>query len=357
MKIKNNIFLLLFVLIIGTFFASLSFMSCKNEAILASIEEEVALKNFSVSSTLIGFAQVGDDLFVANSETLFTKKKNTLTEWQSISAPSDAKLIQKIAGNGKTIFVSFNEGGVYSYKNKAWKKVANSDKIQAVFGTDTMFGYDLYNKKLYEVKESGVTELSKASFSEGEYLVSAAGSYYSTSGKVNGKSVGKVYSTKDYKLVPALKDLSNIKSVSLGPNNTIFILTDKDIYQYDGTNLYSKNIEDSEKKPLSVFYFAEKDSVLISCSKKFIELKLKKKSLKDAVEVPLGSESSIIPPSVYPQFNSAIGKFSFGSMFVLSSKDGKSYSVFATISAGSLIKNTGLWGYHSFAEKPEWNRE
>ncbi len=350
MKIKKYIILPLFVL---TLF---SFLACKNEPVLATIEKEVSLKQFSVSSALVGFAQVGDYIFSANSELLFTKKKNTEGEWTKIKAPENANLIQKIASNGTTLFVAFNEGGVYSYKNE-WKKVKNSDDIQAVFGDSKIFGYAINGQKLYEVKEDGAVAVNNVSFSKGEYLSSAAASYYASSGKAGGKSMAKIYSAKDNKPVAALKGLSDVKEICAGPNNSIFILTDKRVYQFDGKNKIEKNIELEKAEPLSVFYFAEKDMLLIACTKKYVEFKLKNQSLKDASQITVGSQDSTTPPSVYPQFNSTIGKFAFGSIFATADKDGKNYSIFASVSAGSLTKNTGLWAYHSFAEKQEWNRE
>ncbi len=332
MKIRKYIVLFLTLLVL------LSFSACKNDPIFAAIEQEVKLKKFSAIGNIVGFAQIGDDLFVANSERVFTKKRGSSGSWSSVGAPGS--IILKLASDGKSLFASFNEGGAYYYKKGSWHKVSGAGSIQAVFGDTTIFGYD--GSKVFKVTESGLTGIKSVS----SYLVGASGNYFATTDgfySVSGTTATEVKSAP-----------SNIKAMCSGPNNKVFILAGSSVYQYDGSKFSSKLVSGAD--PLSIFYFKDKEMILIGCTKKYAEFKLKNNSIADATQISLGSSKSTTPSDVFSQFNSTIGKFSLNPIFAVSNKAGTGYSVFAGVSAGHLTKNTGLWAYHSFA-KQEWNRD
>ncbi len=358
MKMKKYIVLILVC------FSIVSFIACKNEAIFAEIEEEVNLKKFSIESNIIGFAEIGDNIFVANPQALSTKAKNaTITSsWKNIPHPAKANLISSLAVKEQNIFASFIEGGVYCYKGKKWNKIKNSDNIESCYGDSVIFGCEKgasyeapkYKRNVYEITETEAKKLSTLD-SKYEYLVGASGDYYATRGlDENKKDVGKIYSKTDNKAVPKLASLKNIRTLCAGPTNgTILIIANTKIYHYDGTNLTSKEI--SKKAPLSLFYLKEKKSLLIGCKEGYTELKFDgTNTLSKAKEILPGAEGSTTPKAVYSQYNSAIGKSAFRPIFATQS--GTNYSVFAGIIPNVSQKNKGLWAYHSNG-KQEWNRE
>ncbi len=362
MKMKKYMVLILVC------FSIVSFMACKNDAIFAEIEEEVNLKKFSVEATIIGFAEIEDDIYVANSQALFSKNKNALSTapWEKIEHPTEANLISSLAVKEDSIFAIFIEGGPYFFKEGQWNKIENTYNIESCYGDSVIFGgerdeSDEKNKQkrtVYEITETGVTALGTFD-SEYEYLVGASGDYYASSGiddrdSKNKKYVGKIYSKTDTKPVPALAELEGIKTLCAGPNNTVFIVADEKIYQFDGTNLNSKDI--SKEKPLSLFYFKERNALLIGCKEGYTELKFTDDDINNASEILPGKEGSTTPKDVYSQFTSAIGKSLFRPIFAVEASDASSYSVFAGITPNVSLKNKGLWAYHSNG-KPEWNRE
>ncbi len=357
MKTKKYIILLL------SFLSVASFIACKNEPIFAAIEKEVELKDFSIESNVIGFAEIGNTIYAANTKAVYTKTVGASGEWKSIGTPKGTELIQGIAVESGKLLVSVateitdnSDGSIknikgkvssYNPSNKTWTDISNN--AQLIYGDSKIFAFDYNTKKIYTITTSAkeINTLSK-----NERLIAAADNYYATTGKdKDGNYVGKIYTGTAQ--VNELKDLKQIKDLCTGPGTKLMIIADGKIYQYDGTSLKAKELKN--KKPISLFYFKDENTLLIGCEEGYTELKFDATNdVAKATEISPGKDGSTTPKAVYSQFNSIIGNTSFKPIFAV--KNAKDYSIFAGIHASTALKNNGLWAYHSNG-KQEWNRD
>lgn len=335
MKLKKIFFVLILFLTLGILF------SCKNKPIFYSIEQEVKLNKFSVSGNIVGIVKLDNKIYVATPEMIFSRPLNSREDLKKTDLPS-GKLVQSLVTNGTVLFTCFYKGGVHFYQDNTWKKIPNSDSIKAVFGNSKIFGTD--GKNVYEITTTGLgspTAVTKT-------LVGAGGDYFALTN-------GLYKSSSNTPIVTTTHTPKNIRSACEGPSGSVFILSDKILYHYDGSQFTS--IEIKNKLPLSIFYFEMKKTVLVACGKSYTEIKLDptKNTLEGAKQIEPGASDSTTPPKTAIQFESAIGSYSINPIFGVDIGDG-AYEILAGVLAGSNTRYTGLWAYYSNG-KQEWNRE
>ena len=206
-----------------------------------------------------------------------------------------------------------------------------------------VFGYD--GENVYKITTAGI---GNSILSKSGIFVGAGGGYFAFADGVykDGTPVTAVAGSP-----------SDIKSACGGDGTTVFVLAGSTVYHYGGTSWSSQAV--SLSNPLSVSYFkygTSEERVLVGSGKGYGEVKLASgiHTLAGAYYIGAGESGSTTPPSVNAQYTSSIGAYSI--MPVLAVYRGGDYTVFAGVHAGSIHRNTGLWGFYSNGNV-EWNRE
>ncbi len=335
MNIKKNIFFYPAVLLSV---AVTVLAACTNAPIFYAIEQEVKLKNFSIKGNVRGFAQIDKTIYTANGEDVFYKAYDSTDAWTALNFPDG--LIQGVVADGSVLFAAGAKGGV-KYYNGSWNSVPGGENIKMVFGDSTVFGTDY--SSIYTVTASGVVRIKGLASGE---LLTGAGGMYCTTDKGVFKNDGSAVSG-----APS----SDIISASKGKNDhSLFVLSGKTLYHYDGSAWTSTAIETD--MPSCIFYFDALKTVLIGCKKGYTEIRLHEgnDNLTGASEIKPGEAGSTTPKSSVNQYQSVTGSYPLEPVFAAGTKI--QYSVFAGAQAGSMERNTGLWAFYSFY-KQEWNRE
>lgn len=346
MKTKRYIL----IAILGIFL----FISCKNQPIFSSIEQEIHLKNFSVDGNIIGIINVGEKIYTASPANIYSKAKTSADNWDPILSVGG---ITGIASDGTNIFVSFQSDKIkfLDTSNAAshWTDVPGSGNIQGVFGNKTVFGYDLKNKKIYKILTNNIEEVLTA-----DILVSAANDYFLTAGKPKTDKDAAV-PPKLYKGAVLQTGLpEKAKKLCAFDNDNIFVLAGSTLYYYTGDGAWNNKIELKDKTPQTLSYFKERQTVLVGCTKGYTEIKLDTNTptdLSKAKQLNPGAEGSTTPPGSQAQYLSALG-FYLTSPILGVDRGSSNYALFLGIHAGPIYRNTGLWGFYS-DKKKEWNRE
>ncbi len=357
----------------------ITFTSCKNPPIFATIEQEVKLKKFSVAGSILGFAQIGDDIYVANPAAVYTKKKDSTGGWSSIG--NVGGFTSALLSDGTNLFASLVDGGVYKYNKatKKWDLISDSEKCTAIYGSGSNILAYAHDTKpnpsagekpiniypIYTITTGGATEIATIKELDEDdnlqdvdnikqYPVGAARrdaiSYFATKSRVYSFSGS---SATEEKLG---KKISDIKTMCEGPGSTVFILTGSTVYQYDGSTLKEKSLSIGGVKKAFFFKTASKKKLLIACDKGYTELTFTNDNLEDATETAPSSAqtNSTTAINAFEQYSSTLGSLSFDPIFAVETT-GSDYAVYAGISAHPLRKKTGLWAYYSTTQ--EWNRE
>ena len=334
----------------------LLFVSCQNQPIFSAIEQEIYLKNFSVDGNIIGIINVGGNVYAASPANICSKGKVSDEKWSEIL---DAGRITGLASDGTNIFVSFQSGKVKfldtGNTNNGWKNIPNTENIQGVFGNKTVFGYDLKNKKVYKISTSSCQEILAGSNS----LISAANDYFLITGKPKTGNEAAV-PPKLYKGASLQTGLPEKASkICAFDNDNLFVLAGSSLYYYTGDGTWNNKIEiKKDKVPFTISYFKERKTVLIGCIKGYTEIKLDNDNptdLSKAKQLNPGEEGSTTPPACKAQYQSALGLYLTSPILGID-RGGSNYALFVGIHAGSIYRNTGLWGFYS-DKKREWNRE
>lgn len=313
--------------------------SCTNQPIFAAIEQEIKLKNFSVRGPIASLLELNNTVYAATPEAVFSKSKWSSGEWSSIGSPGS--FIQSLATDGTNLFAATTEG-VYYY-NGGWSKVPGGGSIVMIGGNNGVFGYDEKGKTVYKITTGGInTPLSISGT-----FIGGGGNYFAfTDGLYTAGSTTKVAGSP-----------SGVKSVCGGDGTTVFVLAGSTVYHYDGASWSSQAV--SLSSPLSISYFkygTSEERVLVG-GKGYGEVKLASgiHTLAGAYYIGAGESGSTTPPSVNAQYTSSIGAHSLMPVMAVD-RGGGNYTVFAGVNAGSIYRNTGLWGFYSNGNV-EWNRE
>lgn len=332
MKLKH-------VLILASCLAILITLSCTNPPIFAAIEQEVKLKSFSVRGPISSLLELNNTVYAATPEAVFSKSKWSNGEWDNIGSPG--RLVQNFATDGTHLFAATADG-VYYY-NGGWSAVPGGGSIVTIGGNNMVFGYD--GENVYKITTAGI---GNSILSKSGIFVGAGGGYFAFADGVykDGTPVTAVAGSP-----------SDIKSACGGDGTTVFVLAGSTVYHYGGTSWSSQAV--SLSNPLSVSYFkygTSEGRVLVGSGKGYGEVKLASgiHTLAGAYYIGAGESGSTTPPSVNAQYTSSIGAYSIKP--VLAVYRGGDYTVFAGVHAGSIHRNTGLWGFYSNGNV-EWNRE
>ena len=310
--------------------------SCTNQPIFAAIEQEIKLKNFSVRGPIASLLELNNTVYAATPEAVFSKSKWSSGEWSSIGSPGG--FIQSLATDGTNLFAATAEG-VYYY-NGGWSKVPGGDSIVMIGGNNRVFGYD--GKNVYKITTAGI---GNSILSKSGIFIGAGGEYFAFTDGVykDGTPATAVAGSP-----------SGIKSACGGDGTTVFVLAGSTVYHY-GSSWSSQAV--SLSNPLSISYFkygTSEERVLVG-GKGYGEIKLSGATLTGASYISAGSSGSTTPPSVNAQYTSSIGAHSLMPVMAVD-RGGGNYTVFAGVNAGSIYRNTGLWGFYSNGNV-EWNRE
>lgn len=346
MKIKTKLAFLIFIFLCFL-------LSCSGSYIFAAIENEVKLKNSSVTGTIRSLVKVGDKLYVANGaileKTAFSDK-----EWTEIKNPArlpDSAICTGIATDGINLFASFidddnSDIGVYYYSVGEWNIVPSStgNDITGVFGNGTVFATSQKNSSateetvnIYKITTSVLTKITTSTSKEPFHLLAAGGDYFSTSEGVYNSTGFVANSPK------------NVKAID---KTGAYFLTDGSLYKAsDFTRSYTHNIKNLTDAVL--VKIDGKDLLLVSSDNGgYSEIILDSGDITKSKTISAkDSGSTTSNPS---QYESAVGKYPTKSIFAESGAQG--YYIYLGVNDPNYARYTGLWGYYSYGKK-EWNRE
>ena len=339
MKINKNIF----ILWILSF--SLFNWSCKNAPVFAAIEEEVKLKKQTVQGQISGIIKFQNDLYCANPKHVFKKKVNSLGEWEVINTPGG--MCTSIATDGNSIYAAFMGHGVYKY-NSSWEKITSSDKIIQIVSGNYIIGID-ENKIVFKLDSSNFSKLQNGMGKDiilSGVLQGGAGKYFADKDSVYS------YSITGSK-VGALSGVKNIKDICKGDDDDkIFILTNSELFHYDGSS--STSLKHKVTSPWSLSYSKTKKVALIGGTQGYKEVVLSSFATLNNANVKLpGIDGVTIPNTSYNQYNNSIGKWLIRPILIID--DSEDYVIYVGV-GGADPKYTGLWGFYN-SKRLEWNRE
>ncbi len=340
-----------YTILLFTLILFITFTSCKNPPIFATIEQEVKLKNFSVKGTILGFAELGSNIYVANPAAVFTKAKTSTGSWSSIGNLGGHTTA--LLSDGTNIFASVREGGVYTYDkaNKKWSLIPDTKKFNAIYGDKNIIASAYDSKaekyKFYKLTTTGATPITNggSDLTSDKRLKGASGSFFATENKLYDLSGNEK------------KSIDGIRAMCAGPGTTptVLILAGSNIHQYDGTNIKQQSISKSDAN--AIFYFEARKTILISCNTGYTELQFDTANPNDitkASQINPGGIGSTTKPSSYKQYDATLSSSTFDPIFAVKTT-GSNYVIYVGISANPLRKKTGLWAYYSSTQ--EWNRE
>ncbi len=328
MKLKH-------ALILASCLAILITLSCTNPPIFAAIEQEIKLKKFSVRGPIASLLELNNTVYAATPEAVFSKSKWSSGEWSSIGSPGG--FIQSLATDGTNLFAATAEG-VYYY-NGGWSKVPGGGSIVMIGGNNRVFGYD--GKNVYKITTAGI---GNSILSKSGIFIGAGGEYFAfTDGVYKDGTPATVVAGSP----------SGIKSACGGDGTTVFVLAGSSVYHY-GSSWSSQAVSLSSPLSISYFKYGTNERILVG-GKGYGEIKLSGATLTGASYISAGESGSTTPPSVNAQYTSSIGAHSLMPVMAVD-RGGGNYTVFAGVNAGSIYRNTGLWGFYSNGNV-EWNRE
>lgn len=316
------------------FFASgiLAFfaVSCSGSYILATIENEVKLNKATARGSIRSIVKIGSTLYCSNGEIL-TKAEFSEDDWTTISSPVSGQC-SGLATNGTKLFASFNkyyEGqyGVYVLDGGSWKKVPNSDNIQIVKGSGTVFGSD--GSTTCVITESGLgTKIDGT-------LNAAGGNYAATSA---GLFQGGV------KVINAPSGIC-----AIDPDGTYFLTGGELIAASDPAKKYAHGI--SQPSGVVRMTIDGTDHILVAKNGGYSEIIVDSSDITKSRTVSGG----MISGGSLEQYEASVGKYPVKCIYAGSNGSGTFY-IYLGVNDPHFAKYTGLWGFYS-AGKKEWNRE
>ncbi|MGI5084018.1 hypothetical protein [Treponema putidum] len=344
MKFRKLIFILIPLIFIG-------FMSCNDRPIFAAIEQEIELNNFSVAGNVLSLLEVNNNVYAANLGGVYSKSKTSDGSWSKILS---AQGTQQLASNGTVAFACFASGSVKYYENGSWKDVPDSENIRIIAGNKIVFGYDSSQKKVFEIKKTGLSN----PIDIGEvHSLSAAGNYV----LVKSGSSTKLYKYGTTEPVPTLPSGSTAicpAGIGAGDADKIFVLAGSTIHYYSGSDWTSLISISGSPDNISYFEAGTRKTILLGCDKGYTEIQLDNTdstNLSKAKQLNPGNSGSTTPPGSYSQYQTTLGSYYTFPILGVSRGDNE-YAVFMGIYSGIIQRNTGLWGFYS-DKKREWNRE
>lgn len=317
------------------FFASgilaLFAVSCSGSYILATIENEVKLNKATARGSIRSIVKIGSTLYCSNGEIL-TKAEFSEDDWTTISSPVSGQC-SGLATDGTKLFASFNkyyEGqyGVYVLDRGSWKKVPNSDNIQIVKGSGTVFGSD--GSTTYVITESGLGT------------------------KIDGtlNAAGRDYAATSAGLFKGGAKVANAPSgiCAIDPDGKYFLTAGELIAASDVTKKYAHRI--SQPSGVALMTINGTDHILVAKNGGYSEI-----IVDDPSDVTKSRPVSggMISGGSLEQYEASVGKYPVKCIYAGSNGSGTFY-IYLGVNDPHFAKYTGLWGFYS-AGKKEWNRE
>lgn len=317
------------------FFASgilaLFAVSCSGSYILATIENEVKLNKATARGSIRSIVKIGSTLYCSNGEIL-TKAEFSEDDWRTISSPVSGQC-SGLATDGTKLFASFNkyyEGqyGVYVLEGVSWKKVPNSDNIQIVKGSRTVFGSD--SSTTYVITESGPGTKIDGTLNAagGDYAATSAGLFKKDGTQISAAPGG---------------------ICAIDPDGTYFLTGGELIAASDVTKKYAHGI--SQPSGVALMTIKGIDHILVATNGGYSEIIVDSSDITKSRTVSGG----MISGGSREQYEASVGKYPVKCIYAGSNGSGTFY-IYLGVNDPHFAKYTGLWGFYSDGKK-EWNRE
>lgn len=305
------------------FFASgilaLFAVSCSGSYILATIENEVKLNKATARGSIRSIVKIGSTLYCSNGEIL-TKAEFSEDGWTTISSPVSGQC-SGLATDGAKLFASFNKD------DGSWKKVPNSDNIQIVKGSRTVFGSD--GSTTYVITESGPGTKIDGTLNAagGDYAATSAG-LFKGGAKVSDAPSG---------------------ICAIDPDGKYFLTGGELIAASDVTKKYAHGI--SQPSGVALMTINGTDHILVAKNGGYSEIIVDSSDITKTRTVSGG----MISGGSLEQYEASVGKYPVKCIYAGSNGSGTFY-IYLGVNDPHFAKYSGLWGFYS-AGKKEWNRE
>ncbi|ULQ60605.1 hypothetical protein K7I13_04810 [Brucepastera parasyntrophica] len=357
---------MLFSISVLIFSAVICFSGCTNDPIFATIENEVELKDPSITGNIYALVEYNGDLYAADG---YLYRRNAgAGSWKKVKMPSGVTRCAGLAVDGAGLYGLFqNEDwsfhSVQKYSAGTWDMVTGLPSISS--GIDVALGsggtvifaatYNQTSRKTSVYKTTGAGALT---FDSTEVITNApiwkgsAGDYFATS---NG-----IYDITGNVIVGG--PTSGIRGIALDEGgNHLYAVTSGNAYHYNivtdtWDSPYNFNADYSAGGGLSILKAGTKNILLIALTRGYWEVHLDDTTgACVSRNAPGANSNSSVKTGSEAQYDSSVGNYMVNRIYAVTSPvpAGNNYIVYAGI---SHRKYNGLWAYYSDTQT-EWNRE
>lgn len=371
---KNRALCLASLLLTLTLFAG-----CTKDPIFSAIEEEVKLKDPTMTGTVTSFEVVNHDLYATNG--YIYKRTNGTGSWIKLAFPSESVRCSEIASDGTWLYARFvevsdwtNFDSVQRYDTSTgvWTPVSGLSGIVRIgSGSGRIYAFTKNGDDNYNayVSSSTTTFDSTPVGTSITTPTSTSGNFVSTNAKVyyyNGSSLAEAGTSPT-----GVTGITVVAKPGKSANTYLYAVTLGYAWRYDGTTATGNwtNSGHSVATPTTnIAYLRSKNLLLIASGANgggYGEIKLDDTgAFSSNLGAPGGSTESSVAPANKDQYDSSVGLRALYRIDVVDAKDadgnatgsvpaGNDYVLYASVMHYSY---GGIWSYYP-GTIPEWNRE
>jgi hypothetical protein len=350
------------------------FAGCTTDPIFSAIEDEVKLKDPTMTGIVTSFEIVGTDLYAANG--YIYNRTNGTGSWSKISLPSSGIRCPWIASDGTNLYALFTKSddwtdfdSVQRYSGSSWTKVTAPSGVQRIGSGDgriyafTKNGDDNWNA--YATASAGGMTFSL--LTGGTSITtptSTAGNFVATNAKVyycDGSSLSEAGSSPS-----GVTGITIGKNAGSGTTDYLYAVNSGYAYRYDSTTgtsgTWTSLAHSVDTPTANISYLRPKNLLLIasgSTGSGYEEIQL---TSAGAFSSNLGTpgESTASSIGTDTNYDSSVGLRALYRIDVVDALNnsgsvpaGNDYVIYASVVHYSY---GGLWSYYPGTD-PEWNRE
>lgn len=357
------------------------FAGCTKDPIFSAIENEVKLKDPTMTGTVSSFEVVDQSIYVANG--YIYKRTNGTGSWNKIGLPSGAGRCATLAYDGLYLYGLFTDSDDWTTFHSVQRYDTSSDSWTNVTGLSAIVQIGSGSGRIYAFTRNGDDDYNAydtPSAGSLAFNTTAIASNIATPKSTAGNFLAtnkKVYYCAGTSLTEAGSSPSGVTGITVvakpgtSANTYLYALNAGYVWQYDGTTESGTwtSLGHSLSTPTSgIAYVRSKNLLLIASGKNgggFSEATLDATgALSTIIGTPGDSDASSVAPANQDQYNSSVGLRALNRIDAVNATDaagnatncvpsGDSYVVYASVLHYSY---GGLWSYYP-TTYPEWNRE
>lgn len=331
-------------------FAALFSYSCYQPPIFAAIEDEVKLEKPTLVGTIQGIAVSGSTVYVANGN--LTRRTGT-GSWQQMSIPKDLCTGIAASDDETSVYGVFSDSygsqsTIYLLSGDSWTAVSGSESITKVLpgAGGTVFAF----------RQSGSSFTAYTITGSATPTALTAVTHTAPVGSAIGNAAYFATTTGVFTAAGVLvaDSPSAVRAIAGDGTATIYVITDTNIYSYDGI-AWSAAKSHTFNSPRSALFLesGSTDLILVGTTAGYKEVPVTGATIGDSQD-PGSSAVSSIATSSASQYASSLKQWPVIELCMVSpGTGGNAYDLYAAVFE---TRYGGLWAYYP-STRPEWNRE